>query len=176
MLGTYFPQDRTMTVPWVSGACHLIPMSVWKRVGFLTEETFCGSDDYDYCYRVRQLGYEVWLCSESCMMHHCSVAVRDRWTAWEVEQVATHNFYVVLETHWPQWRVKTYMAVEVVCWKLEMLRQRLLPRTLNGLSPQEYRERLTLRLRMLLDLLWGRVRPLRRCQPTGRLTAAALPQ
>jgi len=169
LLGTYFPQDRTMEVPWVSGACHLIPTSVWERVGPLTEETFCGSDDYDYCYRVRRLGYKVWLCSESTMIHHCSVAVRNRWSPWEVEQVATHNFYVVLEEHWPRWRVRIYNAAEIVCCLTEMIRHRLWPRMRDNVASEQYCERLRLRLRMQLDLFWGRVRPQRRCQPSGRL-------
>jgi len=174
LLGTYFTQDRTMEVPWVSGACHLIPISVWERVGPLTEETFCGSDDYDYCYRVRRLGYKVWLCSESTMIHHCSVAVRNRWSPWEVEQVAIHNFYVVLEAHWPRWRVRTYMAAEIVCCLTEMIRNGLLPRTEGGLTSQQYRERLMLRLRMQLDLFSGRVKPQRRCQPIGRLSQTSV--
>jgi len=174
LLGTYFPQDRTMEVPWVSGACHLIPMSVWERVGPLTEETFCGSDDYDYCFRVRRLGYQVWLCSESTMIHRCSVAVRNRWSPWEVEQVATHNFYVVLEAHWPRWRVKSYIAAEIVSCLTEMIRHRLLPRMHDGPASQQYRERLLLRLRMQLDLFWGRVKPQRRCQPIGRLSQTSV--
>jgi GT2 family glycosyltransferase len=174
LLGTYFPQDRTMEVPWVSGACHLIPISVWKKVGPLTEETFCGSDDYDYCYRVRQLGYKVWLCSESTMIHHCSVAVRKRWSPWEVEQVAAHNFYVVLEAHWPRWRVRAYNAAEIVSCLTEMVRNRLWPRMQDYLASEEYRERLVLRLRMQLDLFWGRVKPERRCQPIGRLSQTSV--
>jgi len=168
MLGTYFPQDRTMEVPWVSGACHLIPLKVWQMVGPLTEETFCGSDDYDYCYRVRRHGYQVWLCSESTVTHHCSVAVRNRWTSWEVEQVATHNFYVVMESHWPKWRVKAYAAAEIVCWMVEMLRHRLQPRGEEPGLAALYTERLKQRLKLQSDIFWGRIKPIRRCDPSGQ--------
>src|SRR6202030_3834334 len=51
MLGVYDAQTKTRKVDWISGACHLIPRRVWEEVGFLTEDTFCGFDDYDYCYR-----------------------------------------------------------------------------------------------------------------------------
>jgi len=168
MLGTYFEQDKTMAVPWVSGACHLIPLKVWQTVGPLTEETFCGSDDYDYCHRVRKHGYQVWLCSESTVTHHCSVAVRSRWTSWEVEQLATHNFYVVMESHWPKWRVKSYTAAEIVCWLMEMLRHRLRPRGEEVGSAAQYTERLEQRLKLQLDIFWGRIRPIRRCEPFGQ--------
>jgi N-acetylglucosaminyl-diphospho-decaprenol L-rhamnosyltransferase len=173
LLGTYFLQDRTIEVPWVSGACHLIPLSVWRRVGPLTEETFCGSDDYDYCYRVRRLGYKVWLCSQSSMTHYCSVAVRNRWSPWDVEQLAIHNFYVVLEIHWPQWRVKTYMGAEIVNCATEIIRNRLMPRMVERSTDQEYGKRLHLRLRTQLDLLLGRIKPIRRYQPSGLLSTTA---
>jgi GT2 family glycosyltransferase len=167
-LGTYFAQDETRDVPWVSGASHLIPRSVWEEVGPLTEETFCGSDDYDYCYRVRQHGYEVWLCSEASMIHHCSVAVRGRWTTWEVDQVAIHNFFVVYECHWPTWKVRTLALVEILSCLLESIRHRIRPRREQDEPGELYSDRLSRRLRLMCDFLTGRQRPVRRFQPRGR--------
>jgi GT2 family glycosyltransferase len=89
-----------MRVPWISGACHLIPRDVFESVGPLTEETFCGFDDYDYCYRVTKANFEVWLCPAALMTHYSSVAVRQRWASWDVEQLAMHNTYVILSNHW----------------------------------------------------------------------------
>ncbi len=168
MLGTYFPQNETTQAFWISGACHLIPMKVWQEVGSLTEETFCGSDDYDYCYRVRKKGYQVWLYPEAIVTHYCSVAVRDRWSPWEVEELAVHNFYVVMESHLPAWRVKTYAGAEVLCWLAELFRHQIQP---NGVDPQlaaGYRERLFQRLNLHWDIFLGRLKPIRRCQPASK--------
>lgn len=176
-LGTYFAQNKTLKASWVSGACHLIRRSVWEDVGPLTEETFCGSDDYDYCYRAVRRGYEVWLCASATMTHHCSVAVRQRWTRWEVEQLAIHNFYVVMQLHWPKWRVKFFCAAEIVGLVLEVLRNAVRPRYLGTVS-SDYRDRLRQRLLLTWGLFTGREAALRRFQvapknePPPRLASA----
>ena len=155
LLGTYFEQNVTREVPWVSGACHLIPRVVWDHVGALTEETFCGFDDLDYCFRVRRAGYSVWLCTDATIRHHCSVAVRGRWSPWEVEQVAIHNAYVVLSALWPKWKVKAYCAAEATAWLLECLRELVLGRRLEFALPEASTSRLRRRLRLTLRFLFG---------------------
>ncbi len=172
-LGTYFAQDRVMEVPWVSGACHLIPRSVWDEVGLLTEETFCGSDDYDYCYRVRQHGYEVWLCATATMTHYCSVAVRERWNTWEVEQVGIHNFCVVLESHWPKWRLKTFYVVEILSHLIEGARHLIKARPELKTEEYSYQERLKRRLALSVAFLFGRQKPIHRFQPQKRYESSA---
>jgi GT2 family glycosyltransferase len=171
MLGTYFAQNATMRVPWVSGACHLIPRAAWDRIGPLTEETFCGFDDYDYCYRAWAAGYEVWLCAEATVVHHCSVAVRGRWTSWQVEELAIHNTYVILDSHWPWWRVKAFAFAELVTWLLEGLRHLVRPRRDVAYLDEPYGRRVRRRLGLTLRLLLGLESPRRRYQPAGRAPA-----
>ena len=170
MLGTYFDQGVELRVPWISGACHLIPRSVWKEVGQLTEETFCGFDDYDYCYRVARAHYEVWLCPSAVMTHHCSVAVRQRWASWDVEQLAMHNTYVVLSNHWPAWRVRAFMLAELITWLVEGVRHSLWPRSGLEALDEQYGTRLARRIRLDLRLLIGLEKPRRRFQPSPRQT------
>lgn len=165
LLGTYFDQMRQRRVPWISGACHMVPRSVWQKVGPLTEETFCGFDDYDYCYRATRAGYEVWLCPEAVMIHHCGVSVRQRWSSWQVEQVATHNTYVVVSSHWPRWRVKALCLAELAVWGVELLRHSLVPRRVVAHMDEPYGRRLKRRLRLIARLLLGLEHPQRRFQP-----------
>jgi N-acetylglucosaminyl-diphospho-decaprenol L-rhamnosyltransferase len=165
MLGVYDAQTDTRKVDWISGACHLIPRRVWQDVGYLTEETFCGFDDYDYCYRVWKCGWEVWLYAAATMTHHCSVAVRNRWTTWEVEQVAIHNSYVILSSHWPPWRVKWYALAELVAYGSEYLRHALIPRKGVENVEEDYGRRVKRRFALTWHLLVGRQKPIRRFQP-----------
>lgn len=165
MRGVYDAQTKTGKVDWISGACHLIPRSVWEEVGVLTEETFCGFDDYDYCYRVWKHGWDVWLNAEATMTHHCSVAVRDRWTSWEVEQVAIHNSYIILSSHWPSWRIKMYAIAELVSYGSEYLRHAFVPRQGVGNVEEDYGERVKRRIKLTWSLLIGRQKPIRRFQP-----------
>lgn len=165
LLGTYSPQDSSGRVPWLSGACHLIPRVVWDAVGRLTEETFCGFDDLDYCKRAWDAGFEVWLCSDATLIHHCSVAVRQRWSAWEVEQVAIHSAYVVIADRWSWWRVKTYALAEALAWVIEIVRDRCLPRFAERELEDSYRDRVRRRLGLTLRLLVGIEQPRRRFEP-----------
>jgi GT2 family glycosyltransferase len=164
MMGTYDDQTRTRPVDWVSGACHLIPREVWNAIGPLTEETFCGFDDYDYCYRTWRKGYAVWLCTSASMVHHCSVAVRARWTSWEVEQVSIHNSYVVLSSHWPAWRVRLFSLAELMLHGSEYVRHWLVPRRSMETVDEDYGERVRKRLLLTWNLFRGTQAPIRRCQ------------
>jgi GT2 family glycosyltransferase len=163
--GAYLPKPETMQVDWIIGACHLIPRPVWDEVGPLTEETFCGHDDYDYCYRARRAGYEVWVCSEAVMVHYTSTSVRKRWSSWEVEALNTHNTYVILSSHWPKWRVKTYAAAELFLHTTELLRQMVRPRREYEALVESYSRRVRQRMNLSWSLLIGREQPIRRFQP-----------
>lgn len=168
LLCTYSKQEGIMRVPWISGACHLIPRAVWEQVGPLTEETFCGFDDYDYCYRVTEEDYEVWFYGSATMTHYCSVSVNKRWKSWEVEQVAIHNTYVVLASHWPKWRIKVFALAEVTTWLIEAVRHMLMPRSRRESLEEGYGRRLQRRLGLTLRLLVGFEEPRRRFEPAGR--------
>jgi GT2 family glycosyltransferase len=167
LLGPYFLCDVTRDVPWICGACHLIPRDVWDVVGFLSEDTFCGQDDYDYCYRTRKRGYEVWLCAEATMIHHCSAAVRERWPQYAIDELCIHNTYVLLGAHWPFWRVRLYSIAECVCWLLELLRVSLASRP--GIDAASHATRVTKMLRLVWAILIGRQAPIRRFEPSQKI-------
>jgi len=171
--GIYLPKPGTMKADWISGACHLIPRHAWDKVGPLTEETFCGFDDYDYCFRARRAGFEVWVCAESVMIHNTSTSVRKRWGSWEVECLATHNTYVVLSSHWPKWRVKMIAASELVMHLSELLRTTVRPRHEYENLGEPYSRRVRRRIRLAWRILSGRERPIRRFQPEKKLVASA---
>jgi N-acetylglucosaminyl-diphospho-decaprenol L-rhamnosyltransferase len=166
--GPYLPMPETMRVDWISGACHLIPRAVWEKVGPLTEETFCGFDDYDYCFRTWKAGYEVWVCAESVMIHNTSTSVRKRWASWEVERLAAHNTYVILNSHWPRWRVRMIAACELFGHLTELLRTTLRPRSGDHAIGEPYAARVRKRLRLTWGLMTGSTEPIRRFQPRRR--------
>jgi GT2 family glycosyltransferase len=173
MHGIYLPRPDTMQVEWISGACHLIPRVVWDQVGPLTEETFCGFDDYDFCYRARRAGFEVWVCAESVMIHSASTSVRKTWGSWQVERLATHNTYVVLSSHWPNWHVKMIAAAELVMHLSELLRTTIRPRHGYDKLGEPYSHRVQRRVHLLWGLLSGREQPIRRFQPEKKRVISA---
>jgi len=167
LLGAYFESDSTCNVPWISGACHLIPRDVWDTVGPLTEETFCGYDDFDYCYRTAKFGYQVWLCTEASIIHHGGAARRQRWSPPAMEELNAHSLYVVLGAHWPLWRVRVYCFAECICWVLELFRISLVRRP--GMDSISYALLVKKRLRLPYSILSGQQFPIRRFEPTARI-------
>lgn len=168
--GTYSTQEDAGRVDWVSGACHLIPRSVWDQIGGLTERTFCGFDDLDYCWRAREAGLATWFCPDAVILHHCGVSVSRRWAPAEVDAVAIHNMYVVLQDHWSRSRVKLYCAAELVGTLSDLARG---PRRhgLRAEAASGYRRQARARALLLSKLLSGLARPVERHEPGGRRPA-----
>lgn len=157
LLGGYWDQDSTRRVDWVSGACHYLPEGVLERIGPLTEETFCGFDDFEYCWRAAELGLETWLCAESIVHHGVGVSVGRRWTTVEVDALAINNMYVILNSLWPRSRTKALAFSELCVAASDYL-------TALG-TGAENRRRIAARVRLLFNLLMGRMEPVRRCDP-----------
>lgn len=88
LLGTYWDQSTTRRVDWVSGACHVLRREVWDDVGPLTEKTFCGFDDFDYCFRAAESGLETWLFADATVLHHGGMSVNARWAPAQVDELA----------------------------------------------------------------------------------------
>lgn len=54
--------------------CLLIKNSVFNKVGFMDEKYFLYLDDTDFCYRLKQNGYKIWLCVDSIIYHKVSLS------------------------------------------------------------------------------------------------------
>jgi N-acetylglucosaminyl-diphospho-decaprenol L-rhamnosyltransferase len=63
--------DHSETVPvdYVIGACQLIRTAALTQVGLLDERMFYGSEDADFCLRLRKAGWSVWYVPEAKVMH-----------------------------------------------------------------------------------------------------------
>jgi hypothetical protein len=89
-----------------------------------------------------------------------------------VEELAIHNTYVVLDSHWPWWRVKAFGFAEILTWLLEGLRHAIRPRQEVAYLDEPYGRRIRRRLGLTLRLLLGLESPRRRFQPASRAPAA----
>ncbi|MCL5411971.1 MAG: glycosyltransferase family 2 protein [Patescibacteria group bacterium] len=63
-------------VNYVCGASLMVKREVVEKIGFLDENYFWGYEDVDFCQRVRQAGYEVWLDSNSVVEHKVGGAIK----------------------------------------------------------------------------------------------------
>lgn len=54
--------------------CLLIKNNLFEEIGLMDEDYFLYYDDSDFCYRVKNEGYKIWLCSESLIYHKVSMS------------------------------------------------------------------------------------------------------
>jgi len=54
----------------VTGACMLVPKSIFDQAGGFDEEYYNGFEDVDFCLRLRQQGLRVIYCPEATITHH----------------------------------------------------------------------------------------------------------
>lgn len=165
LLGSYWDQSETRQVEWVSGACHIFRRTVWSKVGELTEKTFCGFDDFDYCFRAAGHGLETWLCADAIVIHHVGTSVSTRWSPSEVDELAINNMYVLLQDLWPKWRVKMLAVAEAAGAVSDCVTAAARP-IRSPLDARTERVRRAMRkARLLVGFVSGRSSPLPRCEP-----------
>jgi GT2 family glycosyltransferase len=73
-LGNYYfedvPDDLTIEVDWVIGACMMVRRSVVDDVGPLDEGYFMYSEELDWCRRIKSAGWRVVYLPASQIIHH----------------------------------------------------------------------------------------------------------
>ncbi|MDR3568443.1 MAG: glycosyltransferase family 2 protein [Syntrophobacteraceae bacterium] len=64
-----FEVGATRQVGWCSGACMMINSEAAEKAGGFDEDFYFYHEEVEWCYRVRQLGYEVWVLPMSGIVH-----------------------------------------------------------------------------------------------------------
>lgn len=83
-----YSQDKAYTrAGYVVGACCVLRKKIWDLVGELDNTMPLGADDHDYCIRIKEMGFGVYVCQEAYVDHvgHASsgtVEGRQAWTDW----------------------------------------------------------------------------------------------
>jgi len=56
-------------VLWITGACLLVRMHLWRELGGLDERFFAHMEEIDLCWRMQLAGYRVCLIPSACVLH-----------------------------------------------------------------------------------------------------------
>lgn len=62
--------SKILEVDWISGASMMIRQEVIKEVGLMDEEYFLYLEDVDWCYRMRQAGWSIYVLPTAKITHH----------------------------------------------------------------------------------------------------------
>jgi GT2 family glycosyltransferase len=61
--------DAPVPVFWASGACMCIRASVFRQTGGFYDFYYMHQEDIDLCWRIRNMGYEIYSCPQSVVYH-----------------------------------------------------------------------------------------------------------
>jgi len=61
--------DKAHQIEACVGACMLVRREVGEQINWLDEDYFWYGEDLDFCYRVKELSYEVWYVPEVSILH-----------------------------------------------------------------------------------------------------------
>lgn len=90
---TYLPHDVTAEVDSVVGAFMLIRGQVLAQVGLMDERFFMYAEDLDFCYRAKQLGWQVWYNANVTVLHYKGQSSRQRSTFANVQFYQTMRLF-----------------------------------------------------------------------------------
>lgn len=68
-----------LTTAWVSGACLLIPKSIWEQTGGFDPNFFMYCEDVDLSWRCRRLGFKTMICPPALFWHDVSGRKPEAW-------------------------------------------------------------------------------------------------
>jgi GT2 family glycosyltransferase len=61
--------NDTIPIFWATGACLLVNLSIYKKLGGLDEDFFAHMEEIDLCWRLKNNGYQVYYCGQSEVYH-----------------------------------------------------------------------------------------------------------
>jgi len=74
MLDWNHDDERQVDQP--EGACLLVRGSVIEQVGMLDEGFFMLFEEVDWCYRIKEMGWEIWFTPQAQVIHHYGQSIK----------------------------------------------------------------------------------------------------
>jgi N-acetylglucosaminyl-diphospho-decaprenol L-rhamnosyltransferase len=133
---TYLPPDLTTEVDSVVGAFMLIRGEALVQTGLLDERYFMYAEDLDFCYRLKQNGWQVWYNAGVTVLHYKGQSSRQR------SAFANLQFYQTMRLfHDKHFKRRTFFLVNWLIYAAvavlggwALLRDRLRPSTRRGVA------------------------------------------
>lgn len=110
LAGLIYKQEmkNPMEVSILMGFCLYIKMEVLKEIGLLDERFGLGMwEDNDYCLRIRNAGYRMYVCQRSLIYHYGSQTIKSF--------NATKLFYENKQKFLDKWKTYKYQKIVALC-------------------------------------------------------------
>ena len=133
---TYLSPDVTTELDSVVGAFMMIRRETLAEVGLLDERYFMYAEDLDFCYRAKQLGWQVWYNAAVTVLHYKGQSSRQR------SEFANAKFYETMRMfHDKHFKEQTFFLVNWLIYAgidllgaWASLRDRLRPEEQRGVA------------------------------------------
>ncbi len=70
LAGRYFDYGQQSNVDWVMGACMIIRKEIYEKTRGFDNTYFMFGEDMEWCYRIKQAGYEIIYTPKASVKHH----------------------------------------------------------------------------------------------------------
>lgn len=95
----FYNDDKELD--WVTGAFFMIRKEVVREVGVFDTDYFMYTEDTDYCYRIKKVGWKIFYTSLSSIIHYGGASGQS-WSFVEKEFEGVKIFY---KKHYPRWQL-----------------------------------------------------------------------
>lgn len=98
-LSTFFDHKTSRQVGRLTGACILVRKSAITAVGPLSEDFFFYGEVHDWCWRMLDMGWQIWFCAEAEIIHLGGQSSKLKWAAEERRGVNLREEERLLSKH-----------------------------------------------------------------------------
>lgn len=113
---TYSDPDKTTEVDALSGSCMMVRKVVVDKIGLLDEDIFMFGEDIDWCWRIKQAGWQVFYYPEAIIYHShgASSRLRPIGATFDLHK-GMEVFYRkhLAKNHWPVFNWFVYLAIKL---------------------------------------------------------------
>lgn len=100
--------DRIRDVDWLSGGCLLFPKRLIDKIGYLDEKFFLGGEDFDFCFRAKNAGFQAIYYPKSEVIHYHGYSSGGTGTVERIKHDRDGIDYF-FEKHFPRCKIKRFL-------------------------------------------------------------------
>jgi len=111
---TYADPDEISEVEVLSGSCMMVRREVIDQIGLLDEDIFMHGEDIDWCWRIKQVGWQIFYCPQATIYHSHGASSRLRPIATTLDfHKGMAIFYRkhLAKNYWPVFNQLVYVAI-----------------------------------------------------------------
>lgn len=107
----YLDTNSSHPVDAINGAFLMIPKSLGDKLGWFDKDYFWNGEDLDFCYRIKELGYEIFFCADTKIIHYKGSSgghkrgTKTFFARFEVMKIFYRKHYKKLYPPWMEWLV-----------------------------------------------------------------------